>query len=306
QLRLKQQIVIEQLNRIGHLPNVDVEDVHPSPSPFHYRLHATFRHENGHLGFVSTDHHSLHQVDTCLIVEPDLQAVLGDRSARSALPQVGRIRLITDGQRTLAHHQPAGFHPVDGHDQPALAVFPEVLGVPFRVSPGSFFQTNRLQAENLVRYALEMLQPMHDDRVIDVYCGVGLFTVFIAHTACSVLGIEQSSAAVRDARYNTRHLAHVQILEGDAAKRLAKLSRFAPSAVIVDPPRVGLALEVIQAIAVQRPQRWLYVSCDPTTFARDARRIVDSGYRLERVKPIDMFPQTHHVELVSLFVCEGS
>jgi 23S rRNA (uracil1939-C5)-methyltransferase len=304
QLHFKQQIVAEQLKRIGHLPDIPVEEVHPSPDQLHYRLHATFRHQDGHLGFISTDDRSPYWIDTCQIIEPALQAALDDSSLRHAIPPVDRVRLITDGERVSVHHQPAGTDRVDPSSQAQPAVFPEVLGVRFRVSPGSFFQANRAQAETLVRYALEMLRLVPEDRVIDVYCGVGLFTVFAADVVHRVLGIEQSTAAVRDARYNTRRFGNVRILEGDAASRLLDLRDYAASVVIVDPPRAGLAPEVIQAIAAQHPQRWLYVSCDPTTFARDARMIVDRGYQLVRVKPVDMFPQTHHIELIALFVSE--
>lgn len=300
QLVFKRQIVAEQLQRIGKLPDVPVEDVHASPDPFNYRAHVTMLHDRDRLGFVSTDDRSPYWIDTCPIVSPALQDLMADREARQRLPRDKRIRLITDGQRIGAHSQAADFDTPPRRAESDQVVYPQVRGVPFRVSPGSFFQANIQQAEALVQYALDMLNLTINDDVVDVYCGVGLFTVFAAHTARSVVGIEQSRSAVLDARHNTRGLPQVEIVEGDAG-RMLRQREHTPSVVIVDPPRSGLASPALHAIAAQRPDRWLYVSCDPTTFARDARLIVDTGYQLRRVKPVDMFPQTHHIELVSLF-----
>lgn len=300
QLVLKRQIVAEQLQRIGKLADVPVEDVLASPDPFSYRVHVTMLHDRDRLGFVSTDDRSPYWIDTCPIVAPAIQRLLADPDARQRLPQDNRIRLITDGERVGAHSQPADFDSVPRHNEPDSVVYPQVRGVQFRVSSGSFFQANIQQAEALVQYALDMLELSANDDVVDVYCGVGLFTVFVAHTARSVVGIEQSPSAVLDARHNTRGLPHVAIVEGDAGRVLRQRDQ-RPSVVIVDPPRSGLASHALHTIASHRPDRWLYVSCDPTTFARDARLIVDNGYQIRRVKPVDMFPQTHHIELVSLF-----
>ncbi|MEA4906801.1 MAG: hypothetical protein VB089_04235, partial [Anaerolineaceae bacterium] len=176
----------------------------------------------------------------------------------------------------------------------------EVLGRDFRLSAGAFFQVNLGQAENLVRHCLEAAGEVGSGTLLDVYCGVGLFSAFLAGRGRRLVGIESSPAACEDFAANLDAFDDVELYQGAAEEILGQLDLH-PDFVVVDPPRAGLARDALDALARMQPQRILYVSCDPSTLGRDAARLLKQGYRLAAVTPFDMFPQTYHIESASLF-----
>ena len=170
----------------------------------------------------------------------------------------------------------------------------------FSTAAPSFFQVNTNQAERLVSLVLEGLGDVEDRSVADLYAGGGTFSIPLALAGADVVAVESAGSSVRDLRFNAElNEVYVDELGGDSARELAGLGRL--DALVVDPPRAGLAREVPGLIAQAAPARVAYVSCDPQTWARDAARLEEVGYRLERAVPVDMFPQTYHVETVSFF-----
>lgn len=175
----------------------------------------------------------------------------------------------------------------------------------FRIRANSFFQTNPVQAETLYRTAFEMLQPDPGDRVLDLYCGTGSISILLAGQVSEVLGVELVSDAIRAARENAElnGITNTNFIEANVAEFLkappTNLADF--HVVIIDPPRAGLHPKALKRLLSLQPEKLLYISCNPSTFARDARRIIDSGYQLPKVQPVDMFPHTMHIELVGLF-----
>jgi 23S rRNA (uracil1939-C5)-methyltransferase len=207
----------------------------------------------------------------------------------------------------------------------------EVAGRTFRISANSFFQANTTGAEALVDLAAEMLAPQGHETLLDGYCGVGLFGLSLAGQVGQVIAIEESEAACEDFAWNARDLDNVTLYEGPMEEVLASFAGpgsglgleignhpggTGPSAVegidrgegerihlaVIDPPRSGAGLEVVQHIARLGVPKLLYVSDDPATLARDARLLVEAGYRLEQVQPVDMFPQTFHVASLAIFL----
>jgi len=176
-----------------------------------------------------------------------------------------------------------------------------VAGHTYRISAPSFFQVNTPQAEQLVRLVLEYLDLKGDDVVLDGYSGVGLFTLPLAERAGLVIAVEWDPAAVADLLENTAGLENVEVVEGPVAAVLSDLEEPLDAAV-VDPPRTGLERETVEGLIAAAPARIVYVSCDPATLARDGRYLTEAGYRLVEVQPVDMFPQTYHIETVSLWV----
>lgn len=175
----------------------------------------------------------------------------------------------------------------------------------FFSSPGAFLQVNTPASEVLYDHAAKALGGRFAT-ILDVYCGVGTLSIWIAGHAGRVIGIEENVQAVRDAWANAKanRTANVRFLAGRAetvVPRLAGQGLKEPCAVVVDPPRAGLAPGLTRLLARPAFQRLVYVSCNPATFARDAGFLVKQGYRLEKVQPIDLFPQTSHVELVAGF-----
>ncbi|MER3405535.1 MAG: 23S rRNA (uracil(1939)-C(5))-methyltransferase RlmD, partial [Chloroflexota bacterium] len=186
-----------------------------------------------------------------------------------------------------------------------LATEQMVLGQRFLAPPGSFFQVQREQAGTLVRLVLDWLQPQPDDFALDAYCGVGLFTVFLAPRVQGVWGIETDAAAVQAAGEN---LARAGML--NAMFTTGKVEEVLPAAMqqeppprlniaVLDPPRAGCAARFLDALAAAGPRRIAYVSCEPSTLARDLRYLQERGYRTVAVWPVDMFPQTYHIEAVA-------
>lgn len=170
----------------------------------------------------------------------------------------------------------------------------------YKVSAPSFFQVNTAQAEKLIELVRDGLHVPSHGRVADLYCGVGTFTLPLADICDDVVAVESAASSVRDLRRNAdENGVWVDVMGGDSARELPQLG--ALDALVVDPPRAGLANGVPESIAAAGPGRVAYVSCDPATWARDVARMETAGYALERATPVDLFPQTFHNEVVSIF-----
>ena len=176
----------------------------------------------------------------------------------------------------------------------------------FHVSPRSFFQVNTEQAEILYDKVREFISLTGNETVIDAYCGTGTIALYLARHARKVYGIEIVSPAISDAKKNARdnNIKNAEFIVGDATKIIPRLYKegIRADAVVMDPPRAGCTVEVLQAFAAMKPGRIVYVSCNPATLARDMAILDKIGYKAEKVQPVDMFPQTSHVETVSLIL----
>ena len=180
----------------------------------------------------------------------------------------------------------------------------EMEGLQFKIGPKSFYQTNSRQAYSLYKVAREFAGLSGSERVYDLYTGTGTIANFVARNAGKVIGIEFVEEAIEDARKNSRNnnIENTSFFAGDMRKILTEdfiREHGRPDVIITDPPRAGMHDDVIGAILFAEPQRIVYVSCNPATQARDLN-LLDSKYRVARVQPVDMFPQTHHVENVVL------
>ena len=174
----------------------------------------------------------------------------------------------------------------------------------FHISPRSFFQVNTRQAERLYEQALAYADLHGTETVIDAYCGTGTITLFLAQKARKVYGIEIVQPAILDARKNARdnHIKNAEFIVGDATAVMPELYKqgIRPDVVVVDPPRAGCTETVLRTFANMKPQRIVYVSCNPATLARDLAILKELGYLAQEVQPVDLFPQTSHVENVCL------
>ena len=185
--------------------------------------------------------------------------------------------------------------------------FEEVLGsMRFSISAQAFFQTNTEMAERLYELAVEFTRATGFERVYDLYCGIGTIALMVAPRVAEVWGLELVPEAIADAIGNARsnEVDNARFFAGDVRLALRELVEKAgrPDVVIVDPPRAGLSQKVVRRIIEAAPRRIVYVSCNPTTLAPNAAQLVEAGYRLERVRPVDMFPQTPHIECVAELV----
>jgi len=180
----------------------------------------------------------------------------------------------------------------------------ELCGLRFRISHRAFFQTNTEMAERLYGIAAELAGLTGTERVFDLFCGIGTLGLALAGRAGEVWGVEIVPEAIADAEENARlnGIENAQFRAGDARREIRPLLAEAgrPDLVVVDPPRAGLSKKIVRRVMECEPDRIVYVSCNPTTLAPNAAQLGVGGYRLRRVKPVDMFPQTPHIECVAL------
>ena len=315
----KRDVVIDQLTRIGGIPDPVVHPAIPSPEPWGYRVHATFHvNEAGDLCFVGTDGETLVPVDECHIIRPELLELL-DELALDDIPELERMRVQigSDGARMVVLSTrdddapelevtiPVSVNLLLSDNEPVNLIGAShtvyaVHGRRFRVTAGGFFQVNIPQAETLVDLVLQRLDLRGDETVLDLYAGVGLFTAFIAERAALVTSIESYPPAVTDADENLSDLDNVDLIEGSVEDVLPELSE-QYDAIVLDPPRAGVDARALDLIDTLGARRIVYVSCEPSTLARDAKRLVAKGWQLVDTQPVDMFPQTYHVECVAYF-----
>jgi 23S rRNA (uracil1939-C5)-methyltransferase len=319
QLEFKAAVVGDQLARIGRLPDISVKRTVPSASPWRYRNHVQFSvGDDGRLGFVATDGRRVETVEVCYLLHPILEELFAALDLE--LPELRRLSLragVNTGDQMMIFETHDDEPPALESDLPVSCVLLLSDGIPvnlfgnnylievvagrrFRISATSFFQVNTAAAEELVRVVGEYLAPAGNEVLLDAYCGVGTFALSLADQVGHVIGIEEDAGAVADARLNAADLANVEFIEGSVEAVLPHLHRPIDLAVL-DPPRQGCRPEVLTALIKLGPRRIVYVSCDPATLARDARRLADGGYQLLEVQPVDMFPQTYHIESVALW-----
>jgi 23S rRNA (uracil1939-C5)-methyltransferase len=180
----------------------------------------------------------------------------------------------------------------------------ELSGLTFRISPNAFFQTNTEMAERLYAVAGEYAALAGFERVYDLFCGIGTIGLTLAPRAAELWGLEIVEPAIADAIANARlnEIDNARFFAGDVRLALRELvaKSGSPDVIVVDPPRAGLSQKVVRRIVEAAPKRLVYVSCNPTTLAPNAAQLVEAGYVLRRVRPVDMFPQTPHIECVAL------
>lgn len=183
-------------------------------------------------------------------------------------------------------------------------IFDELAGYRYRLWFDTFFQTNPAQAEKLVELAIEMGKPEKSECMIDLFCGVGTFSLPFASRVRELVGVEIVETSIESAKRNAtdNKITNTHFLAKDARHGLTEvINTFgSPDLLLLDPPRSGAGGKVMRRIARSKPSRIVYVSCNPQTFATDIKELIPFGYKLEKVQPVDLFPQTYHVELVAL------
>jgi 23S rRNA (uracil1939-C5)-methyltransferase len=186
----------------------------------------------------------------------------------------------------------------------AATIAEELSGLRFRLSANAFFQTNTEMAEKLYATAVEFANLNGWERVYDLFCGIGTIALTLSPRAGEVWGLEIIEDAIADAIGNARanDIENARFFAGDVRLAMRELVEEAgrPDVIVVDPPRAGLSQKVVRRIIEAAPKRIVYVSCNPTTLAPNAAQLVEAGYALRRVRPVDMFPQTPHIECVAV------
>jgi 23S rRNA (uracil1939-C5)-methyltransferase len=281
------------------------------------------------LGYYQERSHQLVDIERCPIAHPLVNEIISllrkERFLLSFIeeidinvsPEEGKGVLIFHVLRTSQGWEPSAHQFLKSHPilrgitilgekrtaslgKPHLS-FTIPLNLKLRTSPGSFFQVNLRQNEQVIRTVLEFSRGQKKERALDLYSGVGNFALPLATITQEVWGIEENAAAVKDARFNApfNGIENGEFIRGKVEDVLKKWKRERPDLIILDPPRTGCKGAVDQ-VAGLKPKRIVYVSCEPTILARDLRLFSDRGYFLRELALIDMFPQTYHMEVIGL------
>ena len=305
QLAAKRTILVEELRRLGKIePPGEISIV--ASEPFAYRNRVQLHIENGQLGYWEPRSHKLCSIEACPIASPKADQAIAALAAMLHDPRwprfVPSLEVFTDEEQVQLNvydtERPVARRFFDwcGENIPGMVVGALDYRGQFRVSSNSFFQVNRFLIDRLVETALEGAE---GDTALDLYAGVGLFTVPLARRFQKVTAVESGGGASRDLRFNVDR-AGVTGVRADTATVeafLEKLKR-APDFVLVDPPRAGLGKPVVDRLKELRPRLLTIVACDPATLARDLAALVAGGYQMQKITMVDLFPQTFHLETV--------
>jgi 23S rRNA (uracil1939-C5)-methyltransferase len=318
QLKAKADILRDQLTRIGQIENPLVRDTVASPSPWNYRNHVQFHlTEEGKLGYMTAGVPRVFAIHECHLPEGSINSLwpqlefepgmdLERVSLRSGADEEMMLVLESDSPEPPELEVEAGISITHVFEENTVViagndhVLINVLDREFRVSATSFFQINTAMAGKMVKHLLTSVPVSLSATLLDVYCGAGLFSAFFASRCERVIGIESSASACEDFAFNLDEFENVDLYEGLAEEVIPHLEA-QPDVVLVDPPRAGLEKRVVDGLLQLKPASIAYVSCDPSTLARDAARLINGGYRLRDVTPFDLFPQTFHIESISFF-----
>ena len=297
QLTVKQSQVVDALERVGGLSHQPVAAVIPSPDQYGYRNHARFTvGPAGSLGFVHRETRRFVAIDRCLLMHQGINDMLTQLQDRCSETTQLAIRAGKNTGDYLI--QPTLKNPAVALPTGQTHYLETVGDQRFRVASPSFFQVNVEQAAQLVDVVRNALDLGGDELLVDAYAGVGTLAILLAPYVAKVIAIEESSAAVADALENAAGLTNVEFWTGKTEEMLSRLG-VRPDAVVLDPPRAGCQPQALRSLLEIAPEKVAYVSCDPESLARDLQILVDGGYHLDQVQPLDMFPQTHHVECVA-------
>jgi len=294
EVKMKKQTVMENLERIGKIKTA-VSEFIPSRHRYGYRNHSVFKvNEEGRAGFAMRESAEIvpFPADGCLLLPPEMREAIAAIPRESFLP-TREVRVRMD--RFSSVH----FWGLADQVGPPDTLM-ESGGWLFPVSPGSFFQVNRYMNDELMSLVVSLPSKIRR-KLLDIYCGVGFFTLPLSRIVMEGMGVELNRAAVRNAQAAARlnKVTNVQFKRGTIEREIQRIRDV--DLVTADPPRTGIPKQVLSHIIRLRPKELIMVSCEPPTFARDAAVLIDAGYILSAINLIDLFPGTFHVETVALF-----
>ncbi len=321
QLKAKTEILRDQLTRIGKIETPPVQRMVACPNEWNYRNHVQFHlTDEGKVGYVGAGTafgQRIIAISECHLPEPSINSLWPqlefepDTDIERVSLRAGKMEdlmlvlesdspeppeLEIEAEISVAHVYEDNAVVIAGNDH----IIIRVLGRDFQVSAAAFFQVNTAVAEKMVIHLITNLPVTQSTTLLDIYSGVGLFSAFLAPKCERVIGIESSPSACEDFAVNLDEFDNVELYEGLAEDVIPHFEA-EPHIILVDPPRAGLGKRVVDGILKLNPHVIAYVSCDPSTLARDAARLLSGGYHLKDVTPFDLFPQTYHIESISLF-----
>ncbi len=344
QVQSKKRILSETFKRTLKMDDIAIQPLIPSSTPLNYRQRVQFKvkHENGNyqIGYYKRETHQLVDVDECLLLRPLLNKALkniremlnSDKASQfknlnefhmhcSSNERAMVLILYADGIKKEeldnlfkeikeAVSETAGIIFIDKYKKRITTGNPfieeELQGIGFRISADSFSQIDWELNKTLVKLALNYIGSERYKNSLDLFCGIGNFTLFIAKNADNVIGIDSGKTAIDDAEYNSKKnlIPNISFMYNDVkygmASLLAEGKKF--DLVLIDPPRNGVGKDSVNLIVRFQPSKIIYISCNPVTLSRDVAHFKAKGYEIKRLQAVDMFPQTYHIETIAELV----
>ena len=307
QLQLKQARVQREIDKYQSLSQVVVDATIGSESQLGYRNHGRFtvgkKDDGGKIGYINAVTRRFVKIDRCLLMNEQINKVLDLAQDNVAGQTQVSIRagsntdsMLIQPRMDISH---IGLVTGEQHYEE------EVRGFRFRVAASSFFQVNTSQLSRAIDEVRDLLEFDGTEVMVDAYCGVGVFTVLLAPYVRKIVGIEESASAIEDAGLNSKDVLNIEFVEGKTEHILNTLNQHI-DVLLLDPPRVGCHPDVLDSVVKLKPEKVLMVSCEPEAMARDLNLLCSTGtYNLETIRPVDMFPQTRHVETISMLRLQG-
>jgi len=333
---LKKEILKGILKRLGRLKEIPPVSMAPSPQPYDYRVRVQLKVKGKAIGYYQERSHKIVDIEYCPISHPLVNQIIRElREELSLFSRMAEIEINVSPEEKkgvlLLHHFPFDrqrenglreffqVHPIFKgwaiKGKRGLTLFNDPYlhftisidrnggkgNIQFRTSPGSFYQVNPEQNRTLIQKVLQFSDVNEDERVLDLYAGVGNFTLPLAIKAKEIIGVEENPTAVADARFNAERnrIRNFDFIQGRVEDVLKHWKRKSPDLILLDPPRMGCKIALNQMVKL-RPKKIVYISCEPTTLSRDLHLLSEKGYLLKGLALIDMFPQGYHMEVVAL------
>jgi 23S rRNA (uracil1939-C5)-methyltransferase len=332
QLYWKTQILLETIKHIGRL-NVKIDPIIGMKNPKHHRNKLSLQcGRNGEMGFCRENSREIIPFETCkqeCKANQDVYDILKNLRIPKTVSQI-HIRCNQDEETGLYYHNPMRTKDLLQLSRKLMSELPQLKGTGVSTERGyihlmgdeyieqklantiyhipfdGFFQTNYIQAQVLQKLVRDAVRPDKNDVILDLYCGVGFFALDLAKSAKYVHGIENNESAIFSSFHNAKlnRIENTSFVANDAKYGLKRFKPGSINALVMDPPRTGCEREVLQEIVRIRPERITYVSCAPDTLSRDLGLLMQAGYKVEgALQPVDMFPQTFHIETVVTLSC---
>jgi len=317
QLYWKKEILKESLNRIGKFSDFKINDIIPAPSQYNYRT-RTIMQVNGKRtlpGYFMRNSHKIIPVKSCMLLEEPINTALSELT--ETISNITSVQKVKDVEflylkeknnviisfNTLSknsRHKPIIYDPGKHELIDKTDLIETVNGLKFIRNPRRFYQINYEQNINLIKIVELFFTELKDPVILDLYCGCGNFSLFLARNGAQVSGVDFDRKVIQEAVQNmkTNNINNCGFKAYDLSKHSADIYKSRYNGVLLNPPRTGATKNVLEHIISIDPEIIVYVSCNPATLARDLKILCDKTYKLIEVQPVDQFPQTYHIETV--------
>ena len=317
QLYWKQEILNESLERIGNLSNIKINKIVPSPMQFNYRT-RTIMQLNGKKtppGYFMRNSHKIIPIKSCMLLEEPINAALLNLSEK--IQRIAESQEIKDVEFLYLKHSHKiiiSFNSSSYRKRIKPLIYDcdkkkiiektdlveQIKDLNFFRSQRRFYQINTQQNINMIKLVSQFFAELDNPDILDLYCGCGNFSLFLAKNGAKISGIDFDEKVIQEAVKNTKanNIKNCSFKAYDLSKRNANIYKSRHNGVLLNPPRTGATKNVLEHIISVDPEVIIYISCNPATLSRDLKILLDKNYRISEIQPLDMFPQTYHIETI--------